>query len=149
MGPLVTNQADPRVTRLGSWLRATKLDELPQLLNVVKGDMTLVGPRPEVPHFLPCYRQEELSVLAVRPGLTGAGQIIYTELPAAKQAEPEDAEERYVNSQLHPKLAVELDYLCRRSLEMDLRIVLGTVAVIFGRSRRAAMTAITPDVGLL
>src|ERR1022692_3158522 len=149
MGPLVTNQADPRVTRLGSWLRATQRDELPQLLNVVKGDMTLVGPRPEVPHFLPCYRQEELSVLAVRPGLTGAGQIIYTELPAAKQAEPEDAEERYVNSQLHPKLAVELDYLYRRSLEMDLRIVLGTVAVIFGRSRRAAMTAITPDVGLL
>jgi lipopolysaccharide/colanic/teichoic acid biosynthesis glycosyltransferase/O-antigen/teichoic acid export membrane protein len=149
MGPLVTDQADPRVTRVGSWLRATKLDELPQLLNVVKGDMTLVGPRPEVPHFLPCYRQEELSVLRVRPGLTGAGQIFYTELPAAEEEETADAEERYVSSQLHPKLAVDLDYLRRRSLGMDLRIVLCTVAVIFGRSRRAPMTAIIQDAGLL
>lgn len=149
IGPLVTDQADPRVTRVGLWLRATKLDELPQLLNVVKGDMTLVGPRPEVPHFLPCYRQEELGVLRVRPGLTGAGQISYTELPAAEQEETADAEERYVSSQLHPKLAVDLDYLRRRSLGMDLRIVLGTVAVIFGRSRQAPMTAITQDAGLL
>jgi lipopolysaccharide/colanic/teichoic acid biosynthesis glycosyltransferase len=135
-GPLVTDRADPRVTRLGSRLRTTKLDELPQLLNVARGDMTLVGPRPEVPYFIPCYHQDELSILRVRPGLTGAGQIFYSELPAAGQDEAADAEERYVSSQLHPKLAVDLDYLRRRSLSLDLRIVLGTLAVIgTGRGR--------------
>jgi lipopolysaccharide/colanic/teichoic acid biosynthesis glycosyltransferase/O-antigen/teichoic acid export membrane protein len=148
-GPLVTDQADPRVTWLGSRLRTTKLDELPQLLNVARGDMTLIGPRPEVPHFIPCYRQDELSILRVRPGLTGAGQIFYSELPAAQQDETADAEERYVSFQLHPKLAVDLDYLCRRSLGMDLRIVAGTVAVILRRPRPAPMTTVTPDAARL
>jgi lipopolysaccharide/colanic/teichoic acid biosynthesis glycosyltransferase/O-antigen/teichoic acid export membrane protein len=149
MGPLVTDQADPRVTRVGSRLRMTKLDELPQLLNVARGDMTLVGPRPEVPHFIPCYHQDELRILRVRPGLTGAGQIFFTELPAAGQDETADAEERYVISQLHPKLAVDLDYLRRRSLRMDLRIMLGTVAVILHRPRPAPITAITQDAARL
>jgi lipopolysaccharide/colanic/teichoic acid biosynthesis glycosyltransferase len=139
MGPLVTDQADPRVTRMGSWLRATKLDELPQLLNVARGDMTLVGPRPEVPHFLPHYEQDELDVLLVRPGLTGAGQIVYPEVPAADPGDVAGAEERYVRWQLHPKLAIDLDYLRRRSLATDLRLVLGTVGLIVCR-RRAAVT---------
>ena len=79
-GPLVTSRADSRVTRFGALLRATKLDELPQLINVLKGDMTLIGPRPEVPRYIPYYTDEELETLNVRPGLTGAGQIFYTQV---------------------------------------------------------------------
>jgi len=135
LGPLVTDRSDPRVTRVGRWLRATKLDELPQLWNVVRGDMTIIGPRPEVPHFLPFYRAGELTVLRVRPGLTGLGQILCPELPASACGESADAETRYVNSQLHPKLAVDLDYLERRGLRIDVGIVLRTVALIFAGAR--------------
>ena len=135
IGPLVTDRADPRVTRVGSWLRTTKLDELPQLWNVVRGDMTIIGPRPEVPHFLPFYRAGELSVLRVRPGLTGLGQVLCPELPAVAHDDPADAEARYVTAQLHPKLAVDLDYLRRRGLRIDVGIVLRTVVLVFTGSR--------------
>jgi lipopolysaccharide/colanic/teichoic acid biosynthesis glycosyltransferase len=134
-GPLVTGRHDPRITRVGAWLRASKLDELPQLLNVVRGDMTLIGPRPEVPHFLPCYHPDELVVLRVRPGVTGPGQILYTEVQAggpAPEAGPAaaDPEAHYIRAELHPKLAVDLDYLRRRSLRTDLGVVLRTIAML-------------------
>ena len=77
------SRADSRVTTLGALLRATKLDELPQLINVLRGDMTLIGPRPEVPRFIPCYSHEERAILSVRPGLTGPGQIFYTHVQQA------------------------------------------------------------------
>jgi len=150
-GPLVTDQADPRITRVGAWLRASKLDELPQLFNVVKGDMTLIGPRPEVPRFLPCYHQDELGILSVRPGLTGPGQIFYTEMQASP-SDPEtaaDPEAHYMSSQLHPKLAIDLDYLRRRSLRTDLNILLHTVALLCHQARREALPAITRDGGQL
>jgi lipopolysaccharide/colanic/teichoic acid biosynthesis glycosyltransferase len=148
---LVTSHADPRVTRLGAVLRATKLDELPQLINVLKGDMTLIGPRPEVPRYIPYYSSDELETLNVRPGLTGAGQIFYTQL---QQAPPpgaqingahnngahnngaEDPEQHYVTRELHAKLGFDLDYLRRRSLGYDLRLVLRTVALLTGLGRR-------------
>jgi lipopolysaccharide/colanic/teichoic acid biosynthesis glycosyltransferase/O-antigen/teichoic acid export membrane protein len=145
-GPLITDRGDPRVTRVGALLRASKIDELPQLLNVVRGDMTLIGPRPEVPRFLPCYRPDELRVLRVRPGLTGPGQLFYTEAQAADDA-AEDPERHYVEYQLHPKLAIDLDYLRRRCLRADLAIVLRTVAVISHLARPAQLTVVTPDAG--
>jgi lipopolysaccharide/colanic/teichoic acid biosynthesis glycosyltransferase len=144
LGPLVTDRADPRVTRVGVLLRASKLDELPQLFNVLKGDMTLIGPRPEVPYFLRWYDQEELEVLRVRPGLTGPGQVIYTEVPGSDGTASGNAEERYVAFQLHSKLGVDLDYLRHRGLRFDLTILLRTITLICHRSRRAPMTAATP-----
>src|ERR1022692_2415424 len=148
VGPLVTDRADPRITRIGALLRAAKLDELPQLFNVMRGDMTLIGPRPEVLRFLPCYHQEELGILTVRPGLTGPGQIFYTEVQA-EQDSATDPETHYVDSQLHPKLAVDLDYLRRRSLWFDLGILLRTIALICHLARRAPLTAVTQDAGQL
>src|ERR1019366_4680310 len=136
-------------TRAGALLRATMLDELPQLLNVVRGDMTLIGPRPEVPRFLPCYQPEELKILRVRPGLTGAGQIFFYTEVQAEQDSGADPETHYVGSQLHPKLAVDLDYLRRRSLWFDLAIVLRTIALLCHLAGPAPMTAITQDAGQL
>jgi lipopolysaccharide/colanic/teichoic acid biosynthesis glycosyltransferase/O-antigen/teichoic acid export membrane protein len=145
-GPLITDRGDPRVTRVGALLRASKIDELPQLLNVMRGEMTLIGPRPEVPRFLPCYRPDELGVLRVRPGLTGPGQLFYTEAQAAGEA-ADDPERHYVEYQLHPKLEIDLDYLRRRCLRADLAIVVRTVAVISHLARPAQLTVVTPDAG--
>ena len=102
-GPLVTCGGDSRVTTIGAVLRATKLDELPQLINVLKGDMTLIGPRPEVPRFIPCYDDDELEILIVRPGLTGPGQIFYTQVQQATVLDGKDPEQHYITRELHPE----------------------------------------------
>lgn len=130
-GPLITGSSDPRVTKIGALLRASKLDELPQLFNILKGDMTLIGPRPEVPRFLPCYDPEELGIFLVRPGLTGPGQICYTGQHESERTRGADPEQEYVETQLHPKLRVELDYLQRRGFRYDIGILLQTVALVF------------------
>ena len=129
-GPLVTSGRDSRVTAIGALLRATKLDELPQLINVLKGDMTLIGPRPEVPRFIPCYDDEELEILTVRPGLTGPGQIFYTQVQQATVLDSEDPEQHYITRELHPKLAIDLDYVRRRCLRFDFLIVIRTVLLL-------------------
>ena len=129
-GPLVTSRSDSRVTKLGALLRAAKLDELPQLFNVLKGDMTLIGPRPEVPRFIPYYDDEELQILNVRPGLTGPGQIFYTEVQQATTPDSEDPEQHYATRELHPKLAIDLDYLRHRSFVHDLQIVVRTALLL-------------------
>jgi lipopolysaccharide/colanic/teichoic acid biosynthesis glycosyltransferase/O-antigen/teichoic acid export membrane protein len=129
-GPLVTSGTDSRVTTIGALLRAAKLDELPQLINVLRGDMTLIGPRPEVPRFIPCYDAEELEILTVRPGLTGPGQIFYTQVQQATVLDGEDPEQHYVTCELHPKLAIDLDYVRRRSLRFDLEILIRTVLLL-------------------
>jgi lipopolysaccharide/colanic/teichoic acid biosynthesis glycosyltransferase len=139
---LVTSHADARITRLGAVLRATKLDELPQLVNVLKGDMTLIGPRPEVPRYIPYYYSGELETLNVRPGLTGAGQLFYTQLQQAPTLGAEDPEKYYITYELHAKLSLDLDYLRNRSLRYDLTILLRTILVVTklssgGRPRRA------------
>jgi lipopolysaccharide/colanic/teichoic acid biosynthesis glycosyltransferase len=127
---LVTGHADARITRLGAVLRATKLDELPQLVNVLKGDMTLIGPRPEVPRYIPYYHSGELETLNVRPGLTGAGQLFYTQLQQAPTLGVEDPEKYYITYELHAKLSLDLDYLRNRSLSYDLTILLRTILVV-------------------
>ncbi len=147
-GPLVTSRADSRVTKLGALLRAAKLDELPQLVNVLRGDMTIIGPRPEVLRFIPYYNDEELQILNVRPGLTGPGQIFYTEVQKATILGEEDPEQHYATYELHPKLAIDLDYLRRRDLGHDLKILVRTVLLLAGLAKPAPAPAALADAGL-
>jgi lipopolysaccharide/colanic/teichoic acid biosynthesis glycosyltransferase/O-antigen/teichoic acid export membrane protein len=143
-GPLVTSRADARVTRLGAVLRATKLDELPQLVNVLKGDMTLIGPRPEVARYVPFYSREELETLRVRPGLTGAGQLLYPQLQQGPADSAVDPEQHYISCELPAKLGIDLDYLRNRSLRHDLVIVLRTVLLVAGLGQASAVPAPSP-----
>ena len=133
VGPSVSGNEDPRVTRVGALLRRTKLDELPQLVNVLRGDMTLIGPRAEVPRYVEHYTAEERETLSVRPGLTGPGGIWFTVSQAAELDGASDPEQVYVDRQLHEKLALDLDYLGRRTLLRDLRILAQTVGVALRR----------------
>jgi lipopolysaccharide/colanic/teichoic acid biosynthesis glycosyltransferase len=142
---LVTSHRDSRVTRLGAVLRAAKLDELPQLINVLKGDMTLIGPRPEVPRYIRYYTSDELETLRVRPGLTGAGQILYTQLQQAPTGDSEDPEQHYITCELHAKLGFDLDYLKHRGLGYDLTLVLRTVLLLTGLGRRLPTTLPSRD----
>jgi len=130
IGPKISGTKDPRVTRVGAVLRATKMDELPQLWNVLTGEMTLVGPRAEVPDMIRHYTPEERETLEVKPGLTGPGQIYFTTDQAAELDAVEDVEAHYVSHQLHPKLALDLDYLRRRSLWTDLVVIVKTAGVL-------------------
>ncbi|WP_329262512.1 sugar transferase [Streptomyces sp. NBC_01478] len=134
-GPAVCGAADPRVTSFGRWLRCTRLDELPQLVNLLRGDMTLIGPRPEVERFLPRYTPDELRLLDVRPGVIGPGALYVAE----RGGELDDtgrAEERYVALQLHAKLALDLAYLSDRRLTTDLRLVARAVSISWLRPPR-------------
>jgi lipopolysaccharide/colanic/teichoic acid biosynthesis glycosyltransferase len=103
--------------------------------------MTIIGPRPEVPRFLSFYRDEELAVLAVRPGLTCSGQIYYTYLQENGCEASGDPEDHYVKLELHPKLALDLEYLYHRSLRADLDILARTAALLV-RSRRVPVAAV-------
>ena len=121
---------DPRVTRLGMILRRTHFDELPQLVNVIRGEMTLIGPRPEVPEFVAFYTPEQRRVLNERPGITGPGQIEY-----ARRWEPllegaADPNRVYRDLVMGPKLELDLAYLSDRSLGGDLRIVTHTATAL-------------------
>lgn len=122
LGPAITSGKDPRITRCGRILRAGKLDELPQLWNVLKGDMCLVGARPEVPQFVSRQSPEWAAVLRVRPGITGAASLRYRNETAllAKASEPIT----YYREVLLPaKLSLELRYLQTCSFFGDLRLL--------------------------
>ncbi len=122
--PLTTGN-DPRITRVGRWLRRTKLDELPQLWNVVKGDMSLVGPRPEVPRYVALYTAEQRYVLNVRPGITDPASLqFFDEARCLAMPNPEMA---YVKLVLPHKLAINLAYLRRRTVVSDFIVLLATL----------------------
>jgi lipopolysaccharide/colanic/teichoic acid biosynthesis glycosyltransferase len=125
-GQLTIGGRDPRVTGVGYWLRKTKLDELPQLWNVLVGDMSLVGPRPEVPRYVALYTPEQRRVLDVRPGITGMASIDYID-ENELLARSSDPERTYVQEIMPAKLALDLQYVHQRSLALDLRILLVTV----------------------
>jgi lipopolysaccharide/colanic/teichoic acid biosynthesis glycosyltransferase len=127
---------DPRITRVGAFFRDSKIDELPQLLNVLKGDMTLIGPRAETPNFVAHYTQRQREVLKTKPGLTGPGQIHYTTMQAASLAAAADAERFYIERILPEKLEQDLEYMRSRSLRVDLSILLRTCAVALTLGRR-------------
>lgn len=135
VAPKVSGRRDPRITRVGAILRATKLDEFPQIVNVLRGEMTIIGPRAEVPDMIRHYMPEELQILEFRPGLTAPGQIYFTTDQAAALDGVDDAEAYYVEHQLHPKLRMDLDYLRDRSLGGDLKIVWWTVKLLVGFRR--------------
>lgn len=126
----ITGRDDARVTRIGRLLRKSKLDELPQFINVLSGHMTLVGPRPEAPDIVALYTPAQRAVLAVKPGVTGRVQ-----LDAGDEAEaiPEgaSAHEFYVQYLLEAKLRRDLDYLKSRSPLSDARIVVQTATLVF------------------
>jgi lipopolysaccharide/colanic/teichoic acid biosynthesis glycosyltransferase len=138
-GP-ITFGADPRITRIGRLLRSTKLDELPQLINVLKGDMSLVGPRPEVHQYVDMFRQDYQEILEVRPGITDLASIAYRD-EAAVLGRAADPEAEYRTRVLPEKIRLAKEYLRRASFWFDLLLIAKTVVRLAGdgltRPRRA------------
>lgn len=131
-GPLVTARNDARITRVGRWLRRAKLDELPQIVNVLRGDMSLVGPRPKI-------SDHQASELICRPGLTGAATLAFIEEEKMLVTVPEDQLETYVIGTLHRiKSEVDHEYALRSTFRSDLLLMSSTVLHLFRlrRSRR-------------
>ncbi|KQM08456.1 MAG: hypothetical protein AL399_07210 [Candidatus [Bacteroides] periocalifornicus] len=131
-GLLTLGDRDPRVTRSGFWLRKTKLDELPQLFNVLVGDMSLVGPRPEVPKYVALYTPEQREVLSVRPGITDTASVEMRN-EAELMAQQADPEGYYVNVQIPLKIKLAKEYIAQQSLLSDLKLIVRTIGVMFKR----------------
>jgi lipopolysaccharide/colanic/teichoic acid biosynthesis glycosyltransferase len=134
IGPAVTYNADPRVTRVGRFLRDTKLDELPQLINVLKGEMSLVGPRPEDPSYVAYYTDEQRQALRVKPGVTGPTQLEYRS--EASMMDGATANEEYLARIMPAKLELDLHYVRNRSLALDMKILWQTATTLLFRDRR-------------
>jgi lipopolysaccharide/colanic/teichoic acid biosynthesis glycosyltransferase len=129
-GSKLTLAGDPRVTRVGRTLRRYRLDELPQLVNVVRGDMSLVGPRPEDPAYVDLTDALHRRVFSAKPGITGLTQLAYRD--EATLLGGADAEQRYRDEILPAKLRLDAEYLDRRSTLLDLQILARTVAAVLG-----------------
>jgi len=130
----ITMKEDPRLTRVGRWLRRRKLDELPSLFNVLRGDMSIVGPRPELERYVSPYTQDQRRILAVRPGITDLGTLRFdneTDL----LADSDRIEEVYLEQILPEKIRLNLEYVDKRSFFFDLRIIFETLFLIVSRKR--------------
>ena len=129
-GKQITIGADSRITTVGNFLRKYKLDELPQLIDVLVGDMSLVGPRPEVPKYIDCYSDDEKhDVLSVKPGITDNASIEFrdeNELLSSSK----DPEARYINKVLPKKIALYRKYVRERSFFGDLAIIFKSIFLI-------------------
>jgi len=126
-GLLITvGNDDARITKMGSFLRQYKIDELPQLINVLLGDMSLVGPRPEVRRYVDMYSQNQMEVLRVRPGITDVASIEFSDENELlkKQSNPEAF---YINEVMPKKLELNLQYLENRTLLSDIKVILDTI----------------------
>lgn len=129
IGSLITAGNDPRITSIGRYLRNYKWDELPSLWNVFRGDMSLVGPRPENPKSVDLYNTEQKNVLKVRPGITSLATIKYR-YEEEILAEADNLEDAYFKI-MQDKLDIELEYLQRYSFTTDVKIILMTIREIF------------------
>jgi lipopolysaccharide/colanic/teichoic acid biosynthesis glycosyltransferase len=139
-GPALTVGDDTRFTRVGRFLGRSKIDEFPQLWNVLRGQMSFVGPRPEDPEFVELRRRDFDLILRARPGITGLSQLAF-----AKESELLDASDRlgdYLKRFLPQKIALDQMYVARRTLRADLRILAWTVAAVFLR-RDVAVNRVT------
>ncbi len=129
-GPQITATGDARITRAGRWLRASKLDELPQLINVLRGDMSLVGPRPEVPRYMALYPDDvRRQILSLRPGITDRAAIEFRD-EERLLAESGDPERTYVERIMPIKQRYYLQYVAHHSLAGDARILLDTAKAV-------------------
>ena len=126
LGGPITVGDDPRITRIGCFLRKTKVDELPQLLNVLKGDMSLVGPRPEVRKYVEMFHQDYEEILRARPGITDLASIRYRD-ESTVLAAAADPEEEYIRRVLPEKIRLAREYVERQSPWLDITIIFGTL----------------------
>jgi lipopolysaccharide/colanic/teichoic acid biosynthesis glycosyltransferase len=128
-GPQVTQRGDPRVTTVGRVLRASKLDELPQLWNVVRGEMAFVGPRPEAPHYVDRYAPDQRRILAYVPGITSPASLAYRDEEAVLArlvAGGQTLDEAYATV-MADKIQIDLDYVANRRTWDDVRVVARTI----------------------
>lgn len=130
LGGSIAANFDLRITRVGRFLRASKIDELPQFVNLLLGDLTLVGPRPEDPAIVEHYTVEQRQTLRVKPGITGPGQIYYTTDQAGSIPEGVSADQYYLEHLLDKKLRMDLDYLKLRTPLSDCRVVWQTIVLM-------------------
>jgi lipopolysaccharide/colanic/teichoic acid biosynthesis glycosyltransferase len=130
-GPEITRPGDNRLTSVGRMLRRWKIDELPQLVNVIKGEMSMVGPRPEVPAYSDHIERTCRLVLSVRPGVTGPASLAFRDEQSLFTASPEDIEAFYISNILPQKVALDVEYLRRASFITDCGMLLRTVIGIF------------------
>ena len=131
LGGQLTAGRDPRVTTVGRFLRATKIDELPQLINVLRGDMSFVGPRPEVPRYVEQFHMDYEELLRVRPGITDLASLKYRH-ESELLGEADDPEAMYVTTILPDKIELGKEYVRKRSLPLDIQLICKTVLRMAG-----------------
>jgi lipopolysaccharide/colanic/teichoic acid biosynthesis glycosyltransferase len=134
-GLQLTVGRDPRITRVGHWLRKLKLDELPQLFNVLRGEMSLVGPRPEVPRYVDNYTPEQQRVLALTPGITDPASIAYAN-ESELLAQSADPEQTYVQMIVPDKIRLNLEYAEHATLWSDVLVIFGTLRKVAAPAAR-------------
>jgi len=130
MGSAITIGNDARITSVGRWLRRFKLDEFPQLFNVLKGEMSFVGPRPEVPKYVAVYNDMEREVLNLVPGITDPASVIYrneSEILGGFQ----DPEKQYIEKIMPNKIRINLEYARRANIMSDIFVILQTLGLLF------------------
>ena len=128
-GGQLTVGDDERITHVGRYLRAAKLDELPQLINVLLGDMTLVGPRPEVPFYVGFYTPEQMRVLSLKPGVTDPASIRFRN-ESEILSDKEDPQNYYIDKIMPEKIDINMHYASRASLISDVGVILRTLVAI-------------------
>ena len=132
LGGSLTTYRDTRITPIGRFLRWTKLDELPNLINVIKGEMSLIGPRPEAPNYVKYYTEIQKQVLQVKPGMTGPSQLANRD-EEEKLKGQKDAEHYYITELMPKKLALDLHYVATQSIASDIGWLLKTFWVVIMR----------------
>lgn len=130
LGQITVGGRDPRVTRVGYWLRRFKFDEFPQLINILVGDMSIVGPRPEVPKYVTLYTDKQKKVLTVRPGLTDYASLEYINENELLE-KSDNPNETYIKEIMPAKLELNLKYIAEKSVWIDFKLIFLTISKLF------------------
>ena len=141
IGGSSTSDNDPRITKIGKFLRKYKVDEFPQLLNVLKGEMSIVGPRPEVPYYVNLFTEAERAILSVRPGITDLATLWNADEGMVLVGSP-DPEKTYFEKIRPQKIKLQLEYVRTQSFWTDIRIIIDTLSVIVLRRAPRALEAV-------